>query len=191
MTKSLLTDFRTSFESLSLFRKVEFLRSRVSATVAESIPRIGTVTGELDDVETQRALMERREQHVIETLASRIRRRIADGTEPSDAFVSVQPHVLVAARAHVERLVFDAFVNAEAGAEEAAAPLAALRTLAVLSMVESDLGWYLQHGVVTPATAGAIRNEVTARSSELSRDARWLVDAFRIPDEVLTAPIAL
>jgi acyl-CoA oxidase len=187
VTKSLLTDFRTSFDSLGLLRKVEFLGSRVGAAVAESIPHIGTVSGDLEDIATQRALMERREQHVIETLASRITQRIGEGADPSAAFVSVQPHVIAAARSHVERLVFDAFVKAEAGVE----PLTGLRTLAVLSMVEADLGWYLQHGVVTPAMAGAIRRAVMEHSASLARDARWLVDAFRIPDEVLAAPIAL
>ena len=49
VTKSLLTDFRSSFESMGLLRKAEFLRSRVGAAVAETIPRVGSVTGELED----------------------------------------------------------------------------------------------------------------------------------------------
>ncbi len=191
VTKSLLTDFRTSFESMGLLRKAEFLRSRASAVVAENIPRVGAVTGELGERETQQRLLQRREQHVIETLASRIAKRIGEGMDASVAFVSVQPHVMVAARAHVERLVFDAFVRAEEGTPEAAELLGELRTLACLTMVESDLGWFLQHGVITPAMAAWVRREVTARSAELAAGSRWLVDAFRIPDAVLAAPIAL
>ena len=191
VTKSLLTDFRTSFEGMGLLRKAEFLRSRVSAVVAETIPRVGAVSGDLSDRMTQQRLLQRREQHVIETLASRIAKRIGEGMDASAAFVSVQPHVIVAAQAHVERLVFDAFVRAEENKPEAAQLLAELRTLASLTMVEADLGWFLQHGVITPAMAAGVRREVTARSAALATEARWLVDAFRIPDAVLAAPIAL
>ena len=191
VTKSLVTDFRTSFESMGLLRKAEFLRSRVSAAVAENIPRVGSVGGELADRETQERLLERRESHVIETLAGRIRRRIGEGMDPSEAFVSVQPHVILAAKAHVERLVFDAFVRAETKKPEVAQLISDLRTLATLSMVEQDLGWFLQHGVITPTMAAGIRREVTERSAALASEARWLVDAFGIPDEVLAAPIAL
>ena len=191
VTKSLLTDFRTSFESMGLLRKAEFLRSRVNAVVAESIPRVGSVGGELADRETQERLLERRERHVIETLAGRIRSRIGEGMDPSAAFVSVQPHVILAARAHVERFVFDAFTRAEANAPEAAQLIADLRTLACLAMVEADLGWFLQHGVITPTMAAGVRREVTQRSAALASEARWLVDAFGIPDQVLAAPIAL
>ncbi len=191
VTKSLLTDFRAGFENMGLFRKAEFVGSRIAAAVAETIPRVGTVAGDLSDVATQRAMLERREQHVLETLASRITNRIAQGMDPSAAFVSVQPHVIVAARAHVERLVLDSLITAEESSPEAARLLAEVRTLAVLAMVESDLGWFLQHGVVTTATAAAIRSEVTARSAALASEARWLVDSFGIPDPVLAAPIAL
>lgn len=191
VTKSLLTDFRTSFESMGLLRKAEFLRSRVSAAVAETIPRVGAVAGDLAEAETQERLMERRERHVIETLASRIRNRIAEGIDPSAAFVSVQPHVILAAKAHVERLVFDAFTRAEERAPDTAELLADLRSLACLAMIESDLGWFLQHGVITPTMAAGIRREVTERSAALAPEARWLVDAFGIPDPVLAAPIAL
>lgn len=191
VTKSLLTDFRTSFESMGLLRKAEFLRSRVSSVVAETIPRVGSVTGDLAERETQERLLERRERHITETLASRIRRRIGDGMDPSEAFVSVQPHVIGAARAHVERLVFDAFERAEEAVPETAPLIAELRTLACLSMVEADLGWFLQHGVITPTMAAGIRREVGERSAALAGEARWLVDAFGIPDEVLAAPIAL
>ena len=58
-------------------------------------------------------------------------------------------------------------------------------------MVERDLGWFLQHGVLTSTMAAGIRREVTERSAALAQDARWLVDAFGVPDEVLAAPIAL
>ncbi len=191
VTKSLLTDFRSSFESMGLLRKAEFLRSRVSAAVAESIPRVGSINGDLARPETQERLLGRRESHVIETLADRIRRRLDEGMDPSAAFVSVQPHVILAARAHVERLVLDAFVRAEAEAPDAAEPIAELRTLACLTMVERDLGWFLQHGVLTSTMAAGIRREVTERSAALAQDARWLVDAFGVPDEVLAAPIAL
>jgi acyl-CoA oxidase len=191
VTKSLLTDFRSSFESMGLLRKAEFLRSRVSAAVAETIPRVGSVTGAIETHETQERLLERRERHVIETLASRIQRRIGEGMDPSSAFVSVQPHVMSAAKAHVERVVFDAFVRAEAQTPDAAGLIADLRTLACLAMAEDDLGWFLQHGVITPAMASGIRREVTERSAALASEARRMVDAFGIPDEVLAAPIAL
>lgn len=136
-------------------------------------------------------MLQRRERHVIETLASRIAKRIDDGMGASAAFISVQPHVILAARVHVERLVFDAFVEAAESDPGASSALAAVRSLAALSMTEADLGWFLQHGVITPTSAAEVRREVTTGSAQLAAEARWLVDAFRIPDAVLAAPIAL
>lgn len=191
VTKALLTEYRSSFEELDLLRAVEFIRSRVATIVTEVVPRVGMVTGDLDDPDTQRQLLERRERHVIETLAGRIRHRIDDGMDPAAAFLDVQPHALIAARAHIERVVFDAFEITRDRHPQASKIIGDLRTLASLSVVERDLGWFLQHGVVNPATAARIRSEVTSRSGELAASALHLVGALRIPDEVIAAPIAL
>ena len=69
--------------------------------------------------------------------------------------------------------------------------LESVASLADLWHVHSDVGWFLQHGVLTSAGASNVRDRVIDLSAELAAQARLLVDAFGIPDQVLAAPIAL
>jgi acyl-CoA oxidase len=72
-----------------------------------------------------------------------------------------------------------------------AATLRPLLTLDALARLEAGAGWFLEHGVLEGAKARAIRKQVDALCLELRPQARGLVDAFAIPDEVLAAPIAI
>ena len=193
LAKALLTGHRSSFDDLTPARLVRFVRSWIETAITEAVPRLGSVGGDLTTAESQAELLRRRADHTLETLARRIRNRIDGGTQAADALVEVQPHALHAARAHAELWAHESM---GAAAERAADPFLAdilgrIRTLAALWHTENDLGWFLEHGILTPAGAGRVRALVTSLSAELARDSRHLVDAFGIPDQVLAAPIAL
>jgi acyl-CoA oxidase len=69
-----------------------------------------------------------------------------------------------------------------------------LRRLAALhgaALIENDLDWYLEHGVLSARTASNIHRLVGRLSAELAVGSVALVDAFAIPDAVLDAPIGL
>ena len=66
---------------------------------------------------------------------------------------------------------------------------AGLKALA-LWRIESDRGFFLEHGYFDGATAKAIRNLVNRLCREVRGQALPLVDAFGIPNALLGAPIA-
>ncbi len=192
VTKGLLTEYRSQFEDLTPGRLLRHLTARLGGAMAEAIPRLGAV-GDVDEPESQLELLRRREAHVLDTLARRIRKRTDGGMDPAVAFLDVQPHVLAAARAHVERIALESVLRRERTVDDAdlRALLGRVRSLTALWWIEGDLGWFLEHGVLSPPGAAEVRRQVTALSAELRLDARHITDAFAIPDEVLAAPIAL
>jgi acyl-CoA oxidase len=141
----------------------------------------------------QLALFEFRERHALDGVARRLRKGMTSGEDPFDAFNSVQDHVLLAARAHIDRVVLDTFVAAIDRCPDAsvAALLNRVCDLHVMSTLERDRAWFLEHGRLTPARSKAVITTVNELCGRLRPHAETLVDAFGIPDEVLAAPIAL
>jgi acyl-CoA oxidase len=62
--------------------------------------------------------------------------------------------------------------------------------LHVLSTLEADRAWFVEHGRLTSHRAKGIGALVNALCAELRPFARLLTDAFGIPDRALSAPIA-
>ncbi|MGH3648669.1 MAG: acyl-CoA dehydrogenase [Micromonosporaceae bacterium] len=208
VAKGLLTSYRDHIGSLDPLGVVRFVASSFAeavierSTAREVIRRLVDAapgTDEEADVRDrgwQLKLFEDREKHVLETLARRLRRaRDVDGDGVASAFEvfnAAQDHVLRAARVHVDRVVLEAFVAAldRCGDAECAALLEQVCDLYVLSNVDADLGWFLQHGRLTPARAKAVTAVVNELCRQLRPYARTLVDGFGVPDSFLTAPIA-
>ena len=57
------------------------------------------------------------------------------------------------------------------------------------SALEADLSWFLMHRHVSVERAKAIRRGVNDLCEQLRPHARTLVDAFGIPEALLTAPM--
>jgi acyl-CoA oxidase len=168
--------------------------SRTMARVTEA-SRLSLMrrAGDVTDPRWQRDALAWRQHHQIEALAFRIKKLIAGGTDPFDAFTQVQDHVMVAARSHVEWQASEAFFAAIEATEDpnAAAALKRLFALFNADRIRADLGWYQEHGRMKAGTAGAVRNAVRRLSAELAEGSLDLVNAFAIPDSVLAAPIAV
>ena len=79
--------------------------------------------------------------------ARRLRRGIDDGHEPFEVFDACQDHLLVAAGAHVDTEILEAFnQGVEACEEEASrALLDRVCDLYALSVIERHRGWYQEH----------------------------------------------
>ena len=71
------------------------------------------------------------------------------------------------------------------------AVLELLRDLYSTSRIESDRGWFQEHGYIEAGKSKAIRKMVNTLCGEVRPHARGLVDAFGIPDALLAAPIAV
>lgn len=203
VAKGLLTSYRDEFESMDLLGTVRFVADTVVETVVEWTAARSLVQTFKDaltnDDETDvrdRAwhldLIEYRENHVLEGLGRRIKKGIGAGYDAFDVFNRSQDHVLLAARAHIDRIILEDFLACidEVDDPDTRALLEKVCDLHVLSLLERDRGWYLEHGRITGARSKSIIDAVNEVCRELRPYARELTDAFAIPDQALVAPIA-
>ena len=137
VAKGLLTDYASDFEDLDQLGMVRFVAGLAVETVIERtsvhklLERIRDVLPGGDewdqeagllDPNYQLAMLRFREEHMLAGVARRLKRGIDDGMNPGEVFSRVQDHVIGAARAHVERLVLEAFVEQARAASRTATP---------------------------------------------------------------------
>ena len=105
----------------------------------------------------------------------------------------MQNHAVDAARAHIDRVILESFAQRIESCEDDSLrrALALVCDLYVLSSIESERGFYQEHGRLTGPRCKAITREVNRLCNEVRFISGDLVDAFGIPDEVLAAPIGL
>ncbi|WP_372789425.1 acyl-CoA dehydrogenase [Paraconexibacter sp.] len=204
VAKSLLTDYKDQFASLDPPGMVRFVAGQVVETVVEkSLARqlLGALVDvipasdderELRDRDYQGELLRWREEHMLASVARRLKAGIDNGFDPWRVFNFCQDHVVHTARAHIERLVFDAFAASVDRCEDGQLreALGQLCDLYALAAIEEDRGWYLEHGRLTTQRSKRITTEVNLLCMDVREQAAALVDAFGIPDAVLVAPIA-
>ncbi|HVK28586.1 MAG TPA: acyl-CoA dehydrogenase [Nocardioides sp.] len=204
--KGLLTDFASDFSDLDQLGMVRFVAGLAVETVLEktrahrllqsirdALPggndSWSTDAG-LRDPEYHLAMFRFREEHRIGGVARRLKRGVDNGMNPGEVFSRVQDHVISAARAHVERLVLEAFVEKVAAVEDGDLKLAlnALCDLHALSGIEADAAWFIEHDRLSTQRSKAITREVGDLCRRLRPVARELVDAFAVPEPLLRAP---
>jgi len=194
VAKGLLSDYRKQFGDMDFIDLMRYVAARAGTAVRELNPVITRRADpeHLRDPEFHLAALRWREEHLLESVARRLRKRLGAGMEPTQAMLQCQTHLLATARAHVERIVVERTTAALAAAPGALATvLRPLLALHALSRLEADAGWLLEHGVLEAGKARAIRKQIDALCLELRPAALGLVDAFAIPDELLAAPIGI
>jgi acyl-CoA oxidase len=205
VAKGLLTDYAGEFEDLDQLGMVRFVAGQALETVIERtaahnlLERIKDVLpggeqwaqeADLLDADYQLAMFRFREEHTLSALARRLKRGIDEGGNAGEVFSRSQDHVIAAARAHVHRLVLEAFVDKVGGMPDGdlREALGMLRNLHALATIEADRAWFMEHGRLTAARSKAITREVGALCRSIRPFAVDLVDAYAIPREVLRAP---
>ncbi|MFI7355890.1 acyl-CoA dehydrogenase [Streptomyces avidinii] len=205
VAKGLLTDHASEFEDLDQLGVVRYVTNLAVETVIERtsahklLERVRDLLPGGDewdreagllDPEYQLAMVRFREEHMLAGLARRIKRGIDQKRAPGAVFSQVQDHVIALARAHVERLVTEAFVDKvralPEGGEKAA--LGLLCDLFALSTIEADRAWFMEHGRLTVPRSKAISREVNDLCRKIRPLAVGLVDAWGIPAAALRAP---
>jgi acyl-CoA oxidase len=203
VAKSLLTSYKDHFEDLGTLATAKFVAEQFVGAVIERtaarklIERLVDASPGRDDEDVlfdrgwQVKLFEDREEHVLDGAARRLRRAASEEVDPFEVFNDAQDHVLQAGRVHVDRVVLEAFVEGIDRTEDpdARALLERLCDLYVLSTIEEDRAWFLEHGRLTSARAKSVVAAVNQLCKELRPHARTLVDAFAIPEQFLAAPI--
>ena len=205
VAKTLLTNYREDFGALDAFGMVRFMAEQVVETVVERtsaraivVRLMDAVPGRDEDVSVHDrgwhlSQVTWREKHILDGVTRRMRKGLEDGQDAFAVFNAVQDHVLLAARAHVDREVLELFAAAvdRCPDPDAAELLSDLCDLHALALIERERGWFMEHGRLTPARAKAVTTAVNEMCGKIRAHARTLVDAFGIPDVVLAAPIAL
>ncbi|MFD7293123.1 acyl-CoA dehydrogenase [Streptomyces sp. NPDC059897] len=218
VAKGLLTNYAHEFEDLDQLGMVRFVTGQAVETVVERasvhklLERVRDLLPGGDewdqeagllDPDYQLAMVRFREEHMLASLARRLKRGVDEGRDPGAVFSHVQDHVISVARAHVERLVLEAFVDKlrslpdeeDAGSKAAdnkpagnMAALGLLCDLFALSTIESDRAWFMEHGRLTVQRSKTISREINNLCRKIRPLAGDLVDAWGIPPEMLRSP---
>ena len=205
VAKGLLTDFSSSFSDLDQMGMVRFVAGLAVDTVVERtsvhkvLERLKDVLPGGDDAwdsesgildrEYHLAMLRWREEHILGSVARRLKRGMDRGMEPVAVFSQVQDHVIALGNAHVERLVLEAFVDKLEPMvdSENKQALELVCDLFALSTIEADRGWWMEHGRLSSQRSKAITREVGAMCRRLRPIAEDLVDGFGVPAEMLDA----
>jgi acyl-CoA oxidase len=206
VAKGLLTDYADAFGDLDQLGMMRFVASTAVETVLERtnartllerlrdvVPGARDVTEDPDagllDSQYHLQMLLWREEHILASVARRLKRGMDEGADPAAVFSACQDHVISAAWAHGERIVFEAFCDKLAGLEDGAEKdaLKLLCDLYALSCVENDRGWYLEHGRLSRERSKAVSSKVNELCRRIRPVAGDLVDAFAVPKEMLRA----
>jgi acyl-CoA oxidase len=206
VAKGLLTNYASDFEDLDQLGMVRFVAGVALETVVERTAAHKLLEAIKDvlpggddgwdreagllDPHYQLAMLRFREEHTLSGVARRLKRGIDEGLNPGEVFSLAQDHVIAAARAHVERLVLEAFVDKTAALAEGDLKVALnlLCDLHALATIERDRAWFMEHGRLTSPRAKAITREVNDLCRRLRPLAVDLVDAYGVPHELLRSP---
>ncbi len=196
VAKSMLADYKATFGDLDTAGTVRFGARLAATSIVERTAMRGFVQRLVDAAPgrdeddalagrgAQLRLLRDREAHLLEGLATRLRRASSDGGDGFDAFNDCQDHLVEAARAHTDRIVAESFVAAVEACDEplAADVLSRVCELHLLATIEQHRAWYLEHDRLSPARSKAVTALVNERCADLRPAALMLVDAFGIPD---------
>lgn len=195
VAKSRLTEFKQEFSNMDLFGIFNYVAEQAKTTLTERNPLIirSTDTQHLLDAEFHLNAFKYRERSILTSAARRLKRHIDGGMDSFDAFNVCQNHLIQLSFAYVDRIVLEQFIAQVARTEDTdcKAVLQKLCQLYALNQVDIHKGWYLENGYMEGVKTKALRKALDQLCWEIRRDAVPLVDAFRIPDNLLSAPISI
>ena len=132
-------------------------------------------------------LLTEREDRLMRSLARRLRpARKMEVVEAAQLVDRAQDHLLAVGWAHVDRIVFEAFVEAESKleSEDAQRVLEQVRDVYFLSCIVDNASWYLEQNLLTGTRTKAARAALNDLVDSLGPWSQTLVDAFGIPDHI-------
>jgi acyl-CoA oxidase len=209
VAKGLLTGYREAFGKLDPLGTARFIAAQ-AVEIAVEKTALRTLIERLRDVVPNRndsadpdaglrddayhcGLLRFREQHMLAAVARRLKAGIDAGVEPFEAFNRCQDHVIAAGRAHVDRVVLEAFLAGVQAAPEGEVRdrLKELYDLHALSTIESERAWYIEHGRLSGPRSKAITALVNELCAQVRPHAGELVDAFGVPGAAVEVPMVV
>jgi acyl-CoA oxidase len=197
VAKELLTAYADDIKGMSPVEWVRFAANfagdRVlKRTAAETIMQ--TIVDSRQDSEeegslfnrgTQVKMFEDREQYLLSSVARRLQSKSKE-MSAFEAFNAVQDHVLHTAKAHIDRIVLEAFVAGIDACEdeEARDILGLVCDLYALSVIDDDKAWFIEHRFLSTERAKAVTRGINERCRALRPHAELLVDGFGVPEQL-------
>lgn len=195
VAKSRLSEFKQEFSNMNMFGMLNYVADQAKTSITEKNPIIIRSTDEthLLDFDFHLQAFKYRERDILTSAARRLKRHIDEGMDSFDAFNVSQHHLLQVSFAYIERIVLEQFIAAieQVKDEGSKKVLTKLCQLFALSQIDKNKGWYLEQGYMEGVKTKAIRKLVNQLCWDIRQEAVPLVDAFKIPDALLSAPIAL
>ena len=193
VAKTRLGEFKDSFGNMGLMGTMKFVTDIASTTISELNP---IITRNVDSKHLlsrsfYTAAFKYREEYLTRLVAQRLSKRVKGGMDSFEAVIECQPMMVDMGKAYIERLVLDQFIKGVKSADKSIQkPLVMLERLYALSMIEEYKGWYLENGYIEGRKAVYISKMVDELCLQTRDHCPDLVDAFGIPDGLITAPIA-
>jgi acyl-CoA oxidase len=209
VAKGLLTGYRESFGKLDPLGTARFIAAQ-AVEIAVEKAALRSMVERLRDAVPNRSdsadpdaglrddayhvgLLRFREEHMLSGVARRLKAGIDVGDEPFAVFNRCQDHVIAAGRAHVDRVVLEAFLGAVQAAPEGEVRdrLKELYDLHALATIEADRAWYLEHGRLSGPRSKAITALVNELCGLVRPQAVALTDAFGVPGAAVEVPMVV
>lgn len=195
VAKGLLTEFKQSFHDDGYRAVLRFLLTKVKHEAYENNPifRRNTDAEHLLDKNFHFHAFNYRKRKSLISLSDRMRKYIKRGVDPYQAFLRVQIHMIDLADAYVDQLCLKSFYDRIDLCEDenTKKALKALAQLYALSTITDNKGWFLENDYMDGNKTKAIRRVVNKLFQEIKPDLHAFYEAFDIPDEMISAPIAL
>ncbi len=202
VAKGLLSDYRDAWNALDRSGVVQATTRAVGDVVIERtaaklfIDRLvesarGRSDAALVDRGWQALMFEEREKHSLESLARRMRAASKQEGDAFEAFNRLGDHVQFVARAHMERVVLDAFMAGIAACEDARARevLDSLCSLYALWSIHGDRAWFLEHNKMTASRSKVVGEQINTLCRQVRPHTLAVVEGMGIPRAWLGAAL--
>ncbi|MDZ7876695.1 MAG: acyl-CoA dehydrogenase, partial [Saprospiraceae bacterium] len=193
VAKGLLTEFKQSFHDEGVKAVMRYLGSKIGNVIAEYNPYFtrNTAIEHLMSPEFHAEALKYREKKILISLSERMKDYLKKRLGPYEAFLKCQTHMIVLAKAYIERLVYREMVKKMDSLEPSAEKnmLQKITTYYALYCIHEDKGWFLEADYMDGTKSKAIRRTLNKLTQELRPEVESLVQAFGISEETLNADI--
>lgn len=146
----------------------------------------------LFDPAYQVELLTERENRLLMSLIRRIRpAQKMDIKDAADLVDKAQDHLLECSWAHVDRIILEGMLEAEAELADGQAKevMEQIRDVYVLSVIHDNSGWYQEQNLLTGTRTKAARAALNDLVDSLGPWSETLVDAFAVPENIADVPL--
>ncbi len=200
--RSLLAEFQSSWKDLDMIeaarRSAALVGNRLleRTTATATIDRLVTAAQgkKGDDILLARGwhveMLEFREKRIVESLGLRMRDVLKMPKEEQfTGFNACQNHLIAAAKAHMDRVILEAFIGGidETAEGPARDLLIKLCDLYALSVIRKHRSWFLERGQIDGARSRALTATVERLCAELTVNVDDIIDGLGVPEQWLNS----